>query len=75
MITVLTKADALKIPAVHKLMGEEGLEMTEVMPRVEECALQLLGKLRKRIESQLNGSKYPPKAYLSMTSELVGDFI
>ena len=76
MIAVLTKADALKLPAVCQLMREEGLTMREVMPRVEEYALQLLDKLRKRIEIQLNGTKYPPKVYLSMAGGLaVGDVI
>ena len=76
MIAVLTKADALKLPAVCQLMREEGLTMGEVMPRVEECALQLLDKLRKRIEIQLNGRKYPPKVYMSIAGGLaVGDVI
>ena len=70
MIVVLTKADALKLPAVCQLMREEGLTMREVMPRVEECALQLLDTLNKRIEFQLNGKKYPPKVYLSMAGGL-----
>ena len=70
MIAVLTKADALKLPAVCQLMREEGLTMREVMPRVEEYALQLLEKLRKGIEIQLNGRKYPPKIYLSMAGGL-----
>ena len=75
MIAVLTKADTLKLPAASHLMEEEGLAMREVMPRVEGFALQLLDKLRKSIESQLNSRKYPPKVYLSMASKLVGDFI
>ena len=72
MVAVLTKADALKVPAVYQLMKAEGLTMKEAMPRVEEFRLQLLDKLRKKIESQLNGRKYPPKVYLSIASELVG---
>ena len=76
MIAVLTKTDALKLPAVCQLMREEGLTMREVMPRVEEYSLQLLDKLSKRIEIQLNGRKYPPKLYLSMAGGLsVGDVI
>ena len=75
MVAVLTKADALKLPAVNQLMKEEGLAMEEVMPRVEEYRLQLLDELRKKIESQLNGRKYPPKVYLSMASKLVEDDI
>ena len=56
-------------------MKEEGLTMEEVVPRVEEYRLQLLDELRKKIESQLNGRKYPPKVYLSMASKLVDDDI
>ena len=76
MIAVLTKADALKLPAVCQLMREEGLTMREVMPRVGGYSLQLLDKLSKRIEIQLNGRKYPPKVYLSIAGGLsVGDVI
>ena len=76
MIAVLTKADTLKLPAASQLMEEENLAMREVMPRVEEYALQLLDKLQKRIEIQLNDTKYPPKVYLSMAGGLaVGDAI
>ena len=69
MITVLTKADALKIPALNQLMKEKGLTMREAKPGVGEFAAEMLSKLRTRIESQLSGCKYPPKAYLSMASE------
>ena len=72
VIAVLTKADALKLLAASQLMEEEEhLTMREVMPRVKGFASQLQDKLRNRIESQLVGSKYPPKAYVSMASELV----
>ena len=69
VIAVLTKADALKLPALNQLM-REGLAMREAKPRVGEFAAEMLRKLKARIESQLNGCKYPPKAYLSMASEL-----
>jgi len=70
VIVVLTKADTLKLPALGQLMEEEGLTVRQAMPRVGELAAQMLSKLRARIESQLSGCKYPPKAYLSMASEL-----
>ena len=70
MIVILTKADALKLPALNQLMKEKGLTMREAKPMVGEIAAEMLSKLRARIESQLSGCKYPPKAYLSMASEL-----
>jgi len=51
-------------------MRERGLTMREAKPRVGEFAAEMLSKLREKIESKLNGCKYPPKAYLSMASEL-----
>ncbi|KIM69349.1 hypothetical protein SCLCIDRAFT_102421 [Scleroderma citrinum Foug A] len=68
VIAVLTKADTLKLPALNQLMREEGLTMREAKPRVVEFAAEMLRKLRARIESQLSGCKYPPKAYLTMAS-------
>ena len=69
VIVVLTKADALKLPAVCQLMSEEGLTMREVMPRVEDYAASLLGILRGRIKIQLSGCKYPPKGYISVAGK------
>ena len=68
MIVVLTKADTLKVPAVHQLLREQGLTMKEAMPKVANFAAQMLSELRRRVENVLNGSKYPPKDYMSMTS-------
>ena len=69
MIAVLTKADALNVPAFHQLK-KEGQEMCEeILPRVEDVACQLLNNLKGKIESQLKDSNYPPKAYLSLASE------
>ena len=65
MIVVLTKVDALESPACSQLI-DEGCTMKEAKPRVREIAEQLLSGLRTRIESQLSGFKYPPKAYLPM---------
>ena len=70
MIAVLTKIDTLKLPALNQLMKEKGLTMREAKPMVGEIAAEMLSKLRARIESQLSGCRYPPRAYLSMASEL-----
>ena len=65
VIVVLTKADALNVPACQQLK-KEGLEMCqEMMPRVEDYATQLLSVQKWKIESELHGSRYPPKAYIS----------
>jgi len=70
VVAVLTKADALKLPALNQLMRESGLTMREARPRVGEFSAEMLSKLRAIIESQLSGCRYPPKVYLSMASEL-----
>ena len=67
---MLTKADSLRLPALNQLMRESGLTMREARPRAGEFAAEMLSKLRTKIESQLSGCKYPPKAYLSVASEL-----
>ena len=67
VIAVLTKADALNIPA-FQLLKDEGLKGAEAMQRVPDIAAQMLSKHELNIESQLNGKKYHPKAYLSMAS-------
>ena len=69
MIAVLTKADTLKLPALNQLIREKGLTMREAKQRVGECAAEMSGKLRARIESHLSSCKYPPKVYLTMASE------
>ena len=68
VIAVLTKGDTLELPAFEQL-EEEGLTMTEAMPRVADVAAQILMQQKMKIESQLKGKKYPPKAYLPMASE------
>ena len=65
---MLTKCDTLDLPALE-LLEEEGLTITEAMPRVAVVAAQILSKQKRKIESGLNTKKYPPKAYLAMTSE------
>ena len=75
MIVVLTKADVLNLPALSQLMEEKGLTMREAKPRVGECAAKMLSELRGKIESQLRGCKYSPKAYLQMASELWIEFM
>ena len=70
VIAVLTKADALKIPALSQLMKEKGLtSWREAKPMVDEFVIEMLRKLRTRIESQLSGYKYPPNAYITMASK------
>ena len=70
MIAVLTKADALNVPALHQLKKERlGVCKKIKLQEVEDVASHLLNTLREKIESQLKGSKYPPKAYLSLASE------
>ena len=68
VIVVLTKGDALNMPA-FKLLKDEGLTMVEAMSRVPDVAAQMLSKYKLNIESQLNGTKYPPRVYLPMASE------
>ena len=68
---MLTKGDTLDLPA-FELLEEEGLTITEAMPRVADVAAQILSQQQKKIESQLSTKKYPPKAYLAMASELLG---
>ncbi|KAL4075049.1 hypothetical protein V8B97DRAFT_1666254 [Scleroderma yunnanense] len=65
VIVVLTKADALKLLALNQLM-RESLTMKEAIPRSGELEGQMLTRLQTRIEGQLSGCKYPPKAYLSL---------
>ena len=65
---MLTRGDTLNLPALEQL-EEEGLTMAEAMPRVPDVAAQMLSKHKLNIESHLNGTKYHPKAYLSMASE------
>ena len=65
---MLTKGDTLKLPAFQQL-EEEGLTMAEAMPRVADVAAQILIQQQMKLESQLKGKKYPPKAYLPMASE------
>lgn len=69
MIVVLTKADALRLPAFNQLRQAEGLSTEVAVSRTEDHAEQMLNKLKEKIEGQLNGCKYPPKAYLSLTSK------
>ena len=68
VIAVLTKVDTLKLPALE-LLEDEGLTLTEAIPRAADVAMKILSQEEKKIKSQLNAKKYPPKAYLSMTSE------
>ena len=66
---VLTKADALSILAMSHLRDEEGLTVKEAKPKVANVAAQILSRLEREIQSQLNSKKHPPKAYLPMACE------
>ena len=68
VIAVLTKSDTLNILA-FQLLRDRGLTIAEAMSRVPDVAAQMLSRRKLNIESQLNGTKYPPKAYLPMASE------
>ena len=65
---MLTKVDALNLPALQ-LLQDEGLTIPEAKPKVADVAAQILSQEQKKIESELNMKRYPPKAYLPMTSE------
>ena len=75
MIAVLTKTDALRVPALNQYMREKGLTMKEAMSGAEEMAAQMLRRLREKIESQLSGCKHPPKAYLEMACGSSGSIL
>ena len=42
----------------------------EAMSRVDNTAAQMLGGMKAKIESNLSGCKYPPKAYLPLAGKL-----
>jgi len=63
VITVLTKADAFWVEAIGQLRDER-VPMKKAKLRAGELADQLRSGARARIESQLSGCKYPPKAYI-----------
>ena len=69
-IALLTKADTLKYPAFSQLKGK-GLTPREAMLKTEDTALQILKKVKERIESNLSRCKYPPKTYLSLACKLL----
>ena len=68
VIVVLTKADTLKLPAVQQLIEEHGWTMKKAMPKAADLAVQMLSKLKGRLEKELNSSKYPPKDYVVTSS-------
>ena len=65
---MLTKCDTLNLPALEQL-EEEGLTWDEAMPMIPDVAAQILSQRKMKVESQLKGKKYSPKAYLPMASE------
>ncbi|KAL4071224.1 hypothetical protein V8B97DRAFT_1871476 [Scleroderma yunnanense] len=67
VIVVLTKADAIESLAIGQLR-DEGFTMKEAIQRAKEPSVQMLSKLKMRIEIQLAGCKYPPKDCVSLAS-------
>ncbi|KAL4077837.1 hypothetical protein J3A83DRAFT_4087388 [Scleroderma citrinum] len=67
VIVVLTKADTLEFLAIEQLIDKD-MKIEEAKARAGEVAIQILGKLKTRIETQLAGCKYPPKDYVSLAS-------
>ena len=65
---MLTKADTLHQPALE-VLTDQGLTVPEAKSRVANIAAEILGQQQMKIESELKGKKYPPKAYLAMASE------
>ena len=70
VIALLTKADSLRFPAFHHLTMKENFSQMEAMSRVDHTVAQMLGELKVKIENNLSGCKYPPKAYLSLACKL-----
>ena len=58
----------MHLPALE-VLTDQGLTVPEAKPKVADIAAQILGQQQMKIESELKGKKYPPKAYLAMASE------
>ncbi|KAL4066379.1 P-loop containing nucleoside triphosphate hydrolase protein [Scleroderma yunnanense] len=67
VIVVLTKADALQFAAIEQLI-DQGCTIEEAKEKAGEAAIQMLSKLKMRIETQLDRCKYPPKDCVSLAS-------
>ena len=48
----------------------ENFSQMEAMSRVDNTVAQMLGELKAKIENNLSGCKYPPKAYLPLACKL-----
>ncbi|KAL4066578.1 hypothetical protein J3A83DRAFT_4257814, partial [Scleroderma citrinum] len=68
VIVVLTKADALQCAAIEQLI-DQGCTIEEAKEKAGEAAIQMLSKLKMRIETQLDRCKYPPKDCVSLASK------
>ncbi|KIM55621.1 hypothetical protein SCLCIDRAFT_1221021, partial [Scleroderma citrinum Foug A] len=66
VIVLLTKADAMEGKAIGQLR-DEGMQMKEAMLGAGSLAIQILSEVIMKIRNQLDGCKYPPKDYLSMS--------
>ncbi|KAI6112066.1 GTP-binding protein [Pisolithus croceorrhizus] len=65
VIVLLTKADALNLPAIEDLL-DSGLEIDEAQEKAEEKERELLAKLLSHIKGMLAECKFPPSAYLAV---------
>ncbi|KAI5997703.1 GTP-binding protein [Pisolithus orientalis] len=65
VIVLLTKADALYLPALRGLL-DQGLAIAEAKERAAEKQGELLDKWLDHIKQELGNCKFPPKGYVSL---------
>ncbi|KAI6132631.1 GTP-binding protein, partial [Pisolithus croceorrhizus] len=65
VIVLLTKTDALNLPAMEELL-DDGLEVEQADEKVAKKERELLGKWLVHIKGILDECKFPPKAYISL---------
>ncbi|KIO04240.1 hypothetical protein M404DRAFT_143745 [Pisolithus tinctorius Marx 270] len=65
VIVLLTKADALYLPALRGFL-DEGLAIAEAKERAAEKQGELLDKWLDHIKQELGKCKFPPKEYVSL---------
>jgi len=68
VIVLLTKADAMEGQAIGRLR-DQGMQMKEAVRRAGSLATEILSEVSTKIKNQLDGCKYRPKNYLSLSSE------
>ncbi|KAI6042729.1 hypothetical protein EDC04DRAFT_878201 [Pisolithus marmoratus] len=74
VIVVLTKTDALHLPAMEKLL-DEGIAVDKAKEMAAEKEKELLEKWHAHIKGILANCEFPPKAYISVKkmNEQTGD--